>query len=131
MPTLGTERGLVQKGLGRSEDSRGSRQLSRYDPTGRDGGLEGAPGGLPSQRDEEMVPGEGDAPAHYHHFGIEHIEQVGNSGAEEAGRVGDDLERQLVAGVGRLVNRLRRDLSQVAADEGRKAALSPRLHRLD
>ena len=91
MPTLG-----IQEGLGRPVHARGAHQLARYAATGGDGRLEGAARRLPAQRNEQVVAREGDASADHHDLGIEHVEQVGDTGAEEPGGIVHHFERQLV-----------------------------------
>ena len=93
-------------------DAGGADQLAGHDAAGLHRGLEGAAGDLAAERDEEVVAGERHAAANHHDLGIEHVEQVGDAGAEKLGGVVHDLEGELVAVVRRLVDGLRGDLAR-------------------
>src|SRR4051812_1114806 len=80
------------------------------------GRLEGPPRDLAAQWHEQVISSQCHPTTYHHRFGIEDVHQIGNAGAEKPGRVGYDLEGQIVAIVGGLVHRLGRDLLQVAAD---------------
>src|SRR6185436_8565351 len=112
MPTLGT---ALEIDLGRPVDPGGSRQLTGYDATHADRRLEGSPGHFAPQRVEQAVAGERDAATDDHDLRIEDVQQVGNTDAEELGRVVQPLEGELVSIVRRLIDCLRRDLPEDAA----------------
>ena len=94
--------------------------------------LERAAGHLAAERHEEVVAGERHAAADHDHLGIEDVEQVGDADAEELGGVVHHLEGELVAVVRGLVDGLRGDPWQVAADIARgRPALGAGLDLLD
>src|SRR5690606_13416451 len=67
----------------------GAEQLTRNDTAGVHRHPERATADLASQRKKETVAGPGDAPADDDDVGIEGVQQVGDAGAKNLGRVRD------------------------------------------
>src|SRR4051794_2884942 len=112
MPTLGT---ALEIDLGRPVHPGCPRQLTGYDATHADCRLESPPGHLAPQRIEQPVAGECDATTDDDYLRIEDIQQIGNTDAEELGRVVHHFERELVSIVRGLIYRLGRDLPEVTS----------------
>src|SRR5919112_4253133 len=102
MPTLGT---AVDENLGRAVDAGAAGQLTRNDAADTDRRFEGSSGNLPPQRNEQVVSGERHPSTDNHHFGIEDVQQVGDSGAQELGRVVHHFKGEIITVVRSLVHR--------------------------
>src|SRR5215218_6582500 len=104
---------LVQKRLRRSVNSRATSELARNDPADAHCRLERTSCHFPSQRREQMLTGEGHPSAHYHHLGIEDVQQVGDADTKELGCVVHHVHGELVAIVRSLIDGLSGDPCEV------------------
>ena len=93
----------------------GGHQDPRNDSARIDCRLERALAYFAPQRSEERVAGLRDATADNDHIGIEDVEQVRYAGAEEARRLADHIERDIIALLRCLVDRRRCNLARVAS----------------